>query len=73
MVFRAEFNIMLVRVLNREDPDQKQSYLGLPCLSRPFWQATSVRTFRIFVLEAYKTADDKSRRLLYCCDWRFKG
>ena len=44
--FRAELNIMLIRIGNREDPNQKQSYLGLPCLSRPFWQATSVRKFR---------------------------
>ena len=27
---------------------QKQSDLGLPCLSKPFWQATSVRNFRTF-------------------------
>ena len=32
---------MLVRIANREDPDQtasgKQSDLGLHCLSKPFW------------------------------------
>ena len=36
---------MLVRITNREDPDQtpqKQSDLGLRYLSRPFWQATIV-------------------------------
>ena len=41
---------MLVRIANREDPDQialrlilkKQSDLCLHCLSRAFWQATSV-------------------------------
>ena len=32
---------MDVRIANREDPD-KQSELGLHCLSRLFWQATSV-------------------------------
>ena len=36
---------MLVRIANREDPDQtafqKQSDLGLHCLSMRFWQATS--------------------------------
>ena len=27
---------MLVRIANKEDPDQRQSDLGLCCLSRPF-------------------------------------
>ena len=31
-----------------EDPDQ--SDLDLGCLSRPFWQATSIRNFRIFTV-----------------------
>ena len=44
---------MHVRIENREDPDQtassgvlllqKQSDLGVHCLSRPFWQATGVK------------------------------
>ena len=29
---------------------QKQSDLGLPCLSRPFWLATSVQKFRKFTV-----------------------
>ena len=37
---RTGNNKMLVRIANREDPDQtafqKQSDLGLHCLSRPF-------------------------------------
>ena len=35
---------MLVKIANRVDPDQTASSfdLGLNCLSRPFWQATSV-------------------------------
>ena len=37
LVLRAESLKMLVRIANREDPDQKQSDLGLHCLSRPFW------------------------------------
>ena len=45
---------MLVRVANREDPVrlllQKQSDLGLHCLSRPFWQATSVQNFRTLTI-----------------------
>ena len=28
----------------------KQSDLGLHCLSMPFWQAASVRNFRIFTV-----------------------
>ena len=42
---------MLVRITNREDPDQ--SDLGLHCLSRPFWQATSVQNFRTFSVALY--------------------
>ena len=42
----AGIHKMLVRIVDREDPDQtlfqKQSDLGLWCLSRPFWQATRV-------------------------------
>ena len=48
LVVRAEFHKMLVRIAKSEDPDQ--TALGLPCLSRPFWQATSVQNFRIFTL-----------------------
>ena len=44
LVIRAGIHKMLARIANREDPDEtaskKQSHLGLPCLSRPFWQAT---------------------------------
>ena len=29
---------------------QKQADLGLPCLSRPFWQATNVQNFRTFTV-----------------------
>ena len=36
---------MLVRTANMEGPD-----LGLCCLSRPFWKATSVQNFRTFTL-----------------------
>ena len=36
---------MFFRIARREDFDQIQSVLGLHCLSRPFWQATSVRNF----------------------------
>ena len=44
-VIRAEIHKMVVRIENMEDHDQ-QSDLGLPCLFRPFWQATSIRNFR---------------------------
>ena len=47
---------MLVRIGNKEDPDQtasdlirllfqKQSDLGLLCLFRPFWQASGFQNF----------------------------
>ena len=36
---------MFVKIGNREEL-QKQSGLGLHCLSGHFWQATSVRIFR---------------------------
>ena len=41
---------MLVIIVNREDPDQtqKQSDLGLHCLPRQFWKATSVQNFGAF-------------------------
>ena len=37
MVIRAAIHKMLVRMANREDPDETASSdLGLSCLSRPF-------------------------------------
>ena len=52
---------MLVRLANREDPDQKQSDLGLQkqsdlgmhCLYRPFCQATSVQNFRTSIVTKF--------------------
>ena len=41
----AGIHKMLVTTANREDPD-----LGLHCLSRPFWQDTSIRKFRTFII-----------------------
>ena len=35
LVIRAGSHKMLVRIANKEDPDQKQSNLGLRCLSMP--------------------------------------
>ena len=53
-VIRAGIHKKLVRIANREDPDQtafqKQSDLGLHCLSRFFWQVTSVQNFRTFTV-----------------------
>ena len=40
---------MLIKIANMKDPDQKQSDLGLCCLSRPFGQATNVQNFRFTV------------------------
>ena len=53
VVIRAGINKMLVRIANREDPDQTQSDLGLHCLSRPFWLATSVQKFRASTVLAF--------------------
>ena len=55
LVFRAGIYKLLVRIANREDLDQTassemQSVLGLHCLSRPFWQAISVRNLRTFTV-----------------------
>ena len=45
---------MLVRIANRETLIrlllQRQLDLGLRCLSRPFWQATSVLILRSFAI-----------------------
>ena len=41
---------MDIRIAIREDPDQKQSDLGLSCLSGLFWQATRVKNFRTFTV-----------------------
>ena len=52
LVSRAGIHTVLVRIANREDPDKTASPtdLGLFCLSRPFWQATSVQIFRTFTI-----------------------
>ena len=48
-VIKASIQKMLFRMANMEDPDQTASLdLGLLCLSRPLWQASSVRNFRTF-------------------------
>ena len=40
--FRAGTQKILIKLANREDPDQTASSdMGI-CMSRPFWQATSV-------------------------------
>ena len=36
---------MVIRIAKRENPDQKQSDLGLPCMSRLFSQANSIPIF----------------------------
>ena len=50
LVIRAGIHKMLIRIANREDPDQKQSDVSLSCLSKPFWQTPSVPNFRTFTL-----------------------
>ena len=63
-VFRAGIHKVLVRIANREDPDQmkKQSDLGLRSLSRPFWLATSVE-----ILEHLPSLFCKTVIILYEC------
>ena len=54
LVISAGIHKMLDRIADREVHDQtassvkKQSYLDLPSVSRPFWRATSVQSFRTF-------------------------
>ena len=60
MVIRAGMNKRLVRMANREDPDktaQKQSDLGLSCLSRTFCQVTGVQHFRTFTINLFFVAN----------------
>ena len=55
IVIRVELHKILVHGANRQDPDQKQSELGLHSLSRPFWQVTWFQNFRTFKMaEVYK-------------------
>ena len=54
MAFKAGIHKLLIRITTGKTPIrlllQKQSDLGLPCLSRPFGQATSVQNFRTFTI-----------------------
>ena len=64
MVIRARIHKLHVSIANREDPNQtaspeKQSDLGLPCLLRPFWQATSVQNFRTFTVVFFHFREGK--------------
>ena len=55
LVFRAGIYKILVRIANREDPDQTASSdLGL---SRPFWQTANVRSFRTFTVLCFPDSD----------------
>ena len=49
LVIRADIHKMLVRIANREDPDQTASNLSLQYLSKTFWQTFSVLNFRTFI------------------------
>ena len=49
VVIRAGINKLFVRIANRECLDQTASSdLALPCLSMPFWQATTVQSNSVF-------------------------
>ena len=45
---------MLVRIENREDPDQTASSEAV-CLSRLFWQTTSVLNLRTFTIGRFES------------------
>ena len=45
LVIRADVHKMLVRIATKETPYQTAD-LGLPCLSKSFWQANNVQNFR---------------------------
>ena len=49
LVFRTGIHIVLVRIVNREDPDQQSDH-GQHCLSWPFWIVTSFQNFRTFTI-----------------------
>ena len=71
MVFRAGIHKMLVRIANREEPDQNASLkadLGLPCRSRPFGQALVFKIFEHLtytnkLLPTYPSLKPPSRKL----------
>ena len=65
LVIRAGIYKLPVRIANREDPLQKQSDLGLLCLSRPLLQATSVRNFRTFAVGNHDTYFQSPLILVY--------
>ena len=50
LVIRIGIRKMLVRIANREDPDQTN--LGLHCLSMHFQEESSVQNFRTFTVFA---------------------
>ena len=55
-VIRAGIHKMLVRIANREDPDQTASDRSLPCLS----MATSVRNVKTFTVLPYFQGSNQS-------------
>ena len=50
---------MLVRIASREDPDQTVLSESALFVSRPFWQATSVQSFRIFTVTDHSDITEK--------------
>ena len=52
LVIRTGVHKILVRIVNREDPDQ--TVLGPHCLSKPFWQGASVQNFKHISLSFLK-------------------
>ena len=69
LALRAKIHKMLARIANKEDPIrlllQKQSDLSLPCLYRPFWQASSVQNFRTFTVHNKQVVSSTMKVLVY--------
>ena len=75
LFFRAEIQKLLVRISNREDPDQTASseavWSGSACLWRPYWQATSVRKKDLHCLwRPYWQATSVWKKGLHCLSRR---
>ena len=57
LVTKTGTHKMLVRITTREDPDQTASFdLGLHCLSRQFWKATSVHLLYTLQMDKWATS-----------------
>ena len=72
--FRAGIHKMFVRIQTGKTLIslllQKQSDLGLTCLSRPFWLATSVPNFRTFTVRIHAGIRKQRLCIISCMSWQ---